>query len=715
MRTRILTVQWMDNKIVQAVREGLVMCIPLLILGSIALVLKTFPIPSYQAFLYGDTGKVLLYLLELMSNNIFNILSLVLIVSISYIYGELKEEEPTTCIIMAIVALCAYIIYAVGNGEFSIDIFTISWLFTSMCVASASSVLFIWVKKFKGKEGKKYIPWVDMRVCIAIEAIIPSTVIIITFSILNYLAICWLGSPNLQEIFLYVTREILESFEGGWVAAVVYVFFLQLFWFFGMHGGNLLDSTAREHFEVGLTTNMNVLASGGEPGIIFTKTFLDVFVFMGGCGSLLCLIIAILLKGKSTRRIGKLSMVSTLFNINEVLVLGMPIVLNPVMFIPFILTPIVLTTTSCIALRLGWVPMTIQSISWVTPVFISGIMATHSWTGAALQLVNLIIGICIYIPFVEKLERRQQKGIKLGIKAITKNIKALEEDGQEMVHSHGRGHFLSMRKHMINDLKRAIHTHTLEVHYQPQHNVRGELIGVEGLLRWKHYTGEFIYPPLIIDLAREGNLIDDLGRLVIEQACKDLEIFKSITGKSIKMSINIAIEQLNNPTLADEIKVFLEKYHILPNELGIELTEQVALRPTTAIKSLLSRLRANGVQILMDDFGMGHSSISYLQSIKFDVVKLDGSLVKEILHNKRSRDIVESIVKLSKRMEFNIIAEYVENEEQKEALEKLGCKIYQGYLYSPAMTFEALLKYASDKEQYISLRDDVHSSIVQEA
>ena len=715
MRTKILTTQWIDNKIVQAVRQGLVMCIPLLMLGSIALVLKTLPIVSYQAFLHGDMGKVLLYLLELMSKDIFDILSLVLVVSIAYSYAELREEEPTTCIIIAIVALCAYIIYAVGDNGFSTEIFTIAWLFTSMCVASAASVLFIWVKGLRNKMGKKYIPWADTRVRIAMEITIPSIVVIVVFSMLNYIIVNWLHNPNIQEVFLYMARKILGSFEGGWVAAMVYVFFLQIFWFFGMHGGNILDPMAKEHFETGLTTNINVLASGGEPSIIFTKTFFDVFVFIGGCGSLLCLVIAILLRGKSTKRIGKLSITSILFNINEILVFGMPIVLNPIMFIPFILTPLVLTIVSYIVFKLGWVPMTIQSISWVTPVFISGAMATQSWAGAVLQLVNVIIGVCIYIPFVEKLEKRQEGIIKTGIEAVTQNIKELEESGQECVKVQGKNDLISMRKYMINDLEQALHTDALNLYYQPQHNIHGELIGVEALLRWNHYAGGFIYPPLIIDLAREGNLIDELGEWVLQQACKDLETLKSFTDKSMKMSINIVVEQLSHPVLVDQIENVLERYNILPSELGIEITEQVALRPTKEIEGLLARLRGRGVQILMDDFGMGHSSISYLQNIQFDVVKLDGSLVREVLHNKRSRDIIESIIKLAKRMDFDVIAEYVETEEQRQVLEKLGCNIYQGYLYSPAMPFSALAQYVSDKRPYTTFREDIYSNMAYEA
>ena len=110
----------------------------------------------------------------------------------------------------------------------------------------------------------------------------------------------------------------------------------------------------------------------------------------------------------------------------------------------------------------------------------------------------------------------------------------------------------------------------------------------------------------------------------------------------------------------------------------------------------LRQLRETGTHILLDDFGMGHSSLSYLQNSPFDVVKLDGSLVGDVDTNERSREILSSILYLSRQLHFHVIAEYVETTEQREALHKLGCVCYQGYLYSPAVPFESFCAFAEE-------------------
>ena len=110
--------------------------------------------------------------------------------------------------------------------------------------------------------------------------------------------------------------------------------------------------------------------------------------------------------------------------------------------------------------------------------------------------------------------------------------------------------------------------------------------------------------------------------------------------------------------------------------------------------NLLRKIKALGFTFALDDFSMGHTSLQYLQHNQFDMVKLDGNLVRSILSNERTKEIINSIVYLSKSLGFNVIAEFVETDEQKKALENIGCLLYQGYLYSPAVDCEALLKFS---------------------
>lgn len=151
--------------------------------------------------------------------------------------------------------------------------------------------------------------------------------------------------------------------------------------------------------------------------------------------------------------------------------------------------------------------------------------------------------------------------------------------------------------------------------------------------------------------------------------------------------------QLTAPGAPELVKKAIERYHIPPGRLGVELTEQDALSGAPQMTERLAALRETGARIIMDDFGMGHNSMLYLQDSQFDMVKLDGSLVREMTDNPRTGEIISTIVRLSESLGFRVVAEYVETPAQLEALGALGCRYYQGYLFSPAIPLSELKKY----------------------
>lgn len=167
----------------------------------------------------------------------------------------------------------------------------------------------------------------------------------------------------------------------------------------------------------------------------------------------------------------------------------------------------------------------------------------------------------------------------------------------------------------------------------------------------------------------------------------------------VKFSVNISPDQLDDPKLPEQIKNIISSNDINPNMLGIEITEQIALSGSQIIIERINAIHNLGIKLIMDDFGMGHSSLIYLQNNNFDIVKLDGSLVKEILTNKRSSEIIMTIVNLSKNLDFDIVVEYVENIDQRDKLYGLGCEIYQGYYYSKAIPFEEFVEYANQEKE----------------
>ena len=156
------------------------------------------------------------------------------------------------------------------------------------------------------------------------------------------------------------------------------------------------------------------------------------------------------------------------------------------------------------------------------------------------------------------------------------------------------------------------------------------------------------------------------------------------------VSANITARQLNNASFVSSVIGMVEQKNIQGN-FCLEITEEDAIEQYSLIEENLGRLRKAGISTAIDDFSMGHTSLKYLQHNDFQFVKLDGSLVRKLHDNQRCQDIVRSIIKLGDDLHFSVVAEYVENDELQKLLESIGCHIFQGYLYSPAVPLEKFL------------------------
>ena len=434
---------------------------------------------------------------------------------------------------------------------------------------------------------------------------------------------------------------------------------------------------------------------GQAPTEIATKTFFDTFVLFGGCGTLLCLVVAIFLcdRRKNVRGLSKMALVPVLFNINELIMFGVPIVLNPIYLVPFLCTPLVLTVISYLATLAGLVPVAIHTVEWTTPIFLSGYAATGSVAGSLLQLVNLAVGVGIYLPFVRLAQARQLRSLEKQMERLAGEVRACEAAGERPALLARGGQLGSMAKLLAEDLRYALRSGGVRLHYQPQTDARGRVWGAEALLRWEHGPGGFVYPPLAVALAAEGGFADELAAFVVDTACRDLAALSEWSCRELEISCNLTAGQLTAPGAPELVKKAIERYHIPPGRLGVELTEQDALSGAPQMTERLAALRETGARIIMDDFGMGHNSMLYLQDSQFDMVKLDGSLVREMTDNPRTGEIISTIVRLSESLGFRVVAEYVETPAQLEALGALGCRYYQGYLFSPAIPLSELKKY----------------------
>jgi diguanylate cyclase (GGDEF)-like protein/PAS domain S-box-containing protein len=236
------------------------------------------------------------------------------------------------------------------------------------------------------------------------------------------------------------------------------------------------------------------------------------------------------------------------------------------------------------------------------------------------------------------------------------------------------------------DLRLALNHNELIPYLQPQLDNHEKLVGAEVLLRWKHPQHGFVSPVEFIPIAEETGIIIAIGHWVIEYACQLLSSWQgNPSTNQLQLSINISVIQFEHPCFVESLELILSHYTFDRKLLKLELTESVALVDVNKVVERMNALKATGLSISMDDFGTGHASLNYLRELPIDQLKIDRSFVIRMTEGPKDKGVVNCIISLGKELGMQVIAEGVETQEQKNMLEGLGCDLYQGYLYSPAV------------------------------
>ncbi len=231
------------------------------------------------------------------------------------------------------------------------------------------------------------------------------------------------------------------------------------------------------------------------------------------------------------------------------------------------------------------------------------------------------------------------------------------------------------RKSMERDLRRDLEEGRLQLHYQPQVNLKtGTINGVEALLRWEHQERGWVPPEEFIPIAEESDLIVAVGEWVLATACRQATAWPGLT-----MAVNISPVQLKRSNVAEMVETVLDKTGLDPERLELEITESALLHDDHIAIDALKRLRSKGVRIALDDFGTGYASISYLLRFPFDKIKIDRSFVRDINQVPAANAVVHAMIGLGRRIGMHAIAEGVETKAQIDYLRKEGCEEVQGF------------------------------------
>jgi predicted signal transduction protein with EAL and GGDEF domain len=239
------------------------------------------------------------------------------------------------------------------------------------------------------------------------------------------------------------------------------------------------------------------------------------------------------------------------------------------------------------------------------------------------------------------------------------------------------------RRLLLDDLREALATDKLELHYQPVvRTVDNMVVGFEGLMRWEHEERGFVSPGVFIPAAEEGNLINQLGEWALNQACKAALNWPS----SVRVAVNVSAVQFANPAFPEIVTDALTLSGLEPSRLELELTESVFMGDSEAVDQTFKTLKELGVGLALDDFGTGYSSLSYLRSAPFDKIKVDKSFVDSCTQkDQNSAKIITAIIGLSEALGMETTVEGVEAFDQLNLVISKGAKFIQGWIYSKAL------------------------------
>lgn len=382
-----------NNKYLEAIRDGISITIPFTIVGSIFMIIGNLPVTGWDKIIEPYASS-----LNAATNVTFGIIGLIGAIALGYFLSRVHELDEITGTIISLVCF----LLATLNKDLAINIenFGSSGLFSAIIVALISTgIVSFFVKKGIVIKLPSSVP---PAVGKSFEALIPAGVCILIFWIIRVL----LGVDINNVITTMFSPFIiaLDTLPGS----VLVMFIILLLWFAGIHGNSLVGNLCLPFTMTYLAANNAAFQSGSIPQFINAEGFYYFGMGLGGTGTTIGLALAIALFAKSKRykTLGKITLVPACFGINEPIIFGLPIVLNPILFIPFIFTPILLQIITWFLMSFNIIGHVVTSIPWTTPPILSGLLVTGGdWRAAIWQAIEVIIAVCIYLPFFKILDK----------------------------------------------------------------------------------------------------------------------------------------------------------------------------------------------------------------------------------------------------------------------------------------------------------------------
>lgn len=397
-----------SNRYLTVLRDAFMLSFPLTMFGSIIVVINNLP------FFSKNTQGTLSQLFGNGQNATMSIMTVFVTFGIGYYLSKSYDVEA---IFGGAISFASFLLLTPFtattdkgvevSGVLSLDRLGAKGMFVGMLAAFVAAEIYCRITK-KGWQIKMP-DGVPPAVAKSFAAMIPATITLSVFLIVNAI-MTGIFNTNLNDVVYEVIQKPLTGLGASLPATLIALFFVQLLWFFGLHGQIIVNSVMDPIWNTLMLDNLDAYKAGKHLPHIITKPFMETFtVGLGGSGMTLAvvLIMVFMLKSKQYRDIGRLALAPGIFNVNEPVIFGLPIVLNASIFIPWIITPLIVTSLNYAVMAMGLVPApTGVSVPWTVPVFASGMLATNSIWGGVLQLVDVIIVGLLWFPFMKSLDKQ---------------------------------------------------------------------------------------------------------------------------------------------------------------------------------------------------------------------------------------------------------------------------------------------------------------------
>ncbi|HFQ4947848.1 TPA: PTS sugar transporter subunit IIC/EAL domain-containing protein [Vibrio vulnificus] len=657
----------------QAIREGMIWLIPCLMLSAFALFFA-----SMGEFVGGGRSGWINALYDV-HNAIASFFPYLMTATISYVLAmQWKLARPPMALLSIIFLL---IVGHVVRADDTLKMFHIVIAIVTPLYAIPILAHLLHVPQLRITNSDSGGKLVKESLNLVLPALLTAFIVVV----INYLIFSMISfGDGLKLVQLDYANE---PYEFG----ITFAAMNSLLWFLGVHGYYALLPLV-ELLQQASSLNYSTFVAGGEGHYAMNLSMMGTFVFIGGSGATLSLVVAMLLfaKQKSLKLIAIASIPIGLINVNEILLFGLPIILNPRMFLPFFLTPAVHVVTTLLAIEIGVINVPSASVPFNAPIIINAWLATSGdWGGVLLQLFNIAVGVVIYYPSVRNLNRLySNREIKIDF-LDTVYVRRREEADTLKDDPIATANDRARRAQEVEQRLEHIGSKEFCLEYQPQvSHQTGRVVGCEALIRAIEPDGTLVYPGTFLPWLEEAGLMKDVDLWVLKTVAKDIQEWNRI-GLYVPVSINLTPAFLADQECMDKLEYILAP---VASQVHIEITEETLLVDEQVLARSFNLLHQLGVAVYIDDFGTGFSSLSYLNRFEVDAIKVDRSFVLA-LDNEKGKKVFMSLLSVAEQLGLEVVIEGVESQQQLNHIPAKEHISIQGWYYSRSLQHNSFIQY----------------------